>query len=62
MFSVLVDGKYVIEGKIQITQPMLNFHALTANDLIDKNSMVYRFLEDICTDIVSTWYHFINKP
>lgn len=62
MFSVLVAGKYAIEGKIQIAQPMLNFHTLTANYLADKNSMVYRFLEDICADIVSIRnYHFINK-
>ena len=62
VFFVLVPGKYVIEGKIQITEPMLNFHTLTADDLVDKNSEVYRFLEDICRDIVSIkWYSFVNN-
>ena len=54
IFLFFVAGKYGVKGKLQITQPMLNYHRVTATDLLDKNSMDYIFLMAICTDIVST--------
>ena len=53
--------KYRVEGKLQITQPMLNYHPVTKSDLIDKSSMDYIFLMAICTDIVSTKMCLVSK-
>ena len=60
---IVFTEKFKVEGKIQITQPMLNYRALTADDLIDKESADYKFLMDICTSIVSIkWcYHVSNS-
>ena len=46
-------GDIVLEGKIQIMQPMLNNHTLRANDLVNERSKNYIFLTSICTEIVS---------
>ena len=53
VYFVAVTGRYGFEGKLQITQPMLNYRSLTADDLADKKSADYNFLMRICTDIVS---------
>ena len=54
VFYVPVTGKYGVEGKLKITQPMFNYRTLTADDLADKTSADYNFLMNVCTDIVST--------
>ena len=62
VLCVVGIGKFKVEGKIQITQPMLNYQALTANDLIDKEATDYKFLMDICSSIVSIkWCYHVSK-
>ena len=54
VFYVPVTGKYGVEGKLKITQPMFDYRTLTANDLADKTSADYNFLITVCTGIAST--------
>ena len=51
--SFVVTGKYGVNGKLRFMQPMLNSRTLTADDLVNKESMDYAFLMAISTDIVS---------
>lgn len=53
-FFVAATGKYGVKGKLKITQPMFNYHTLTADDLADETSADYNFLLTVCTGVVST--------